>query len=445
MPPRKNVPSSIASTPLTKGTVARVKAQAHQRFDRFVVQQCAVRRFRLEHAPAFAALHDIRRRLVDRLHEWEVGKRPSALTASLTHTLTTLFELFETRLGRRAILSKDAALAMDVMGTTVPLPYIGWVLNDEDAVLELLDVLEQTLEWVEQTMDAFNYFDYFTVLDMTTVAGGEDAYRLYRAASEGGIPLEPAFDHVINHPDPMTAELDITHNRWFHTEIEPDDLDLALALAQSARPRTLHSPSIKVLDSAANPFLKSVDLDGVRTLYLAVSLDRAPVDIDDALIYYAKALKALLAEQNGGWSNVPGAEDYARTHFARAGEPKPMLRERDQFNGSLLGLWCWDLTYSAGMSQADAFQEVRERLNHEPLEELPTYLKQVGDFISPEPGSGSRLDEAVTGAGLRRLGRRDEQAIVPPPLKKGKAKTAHGALSGVDGTNPVPDVDEPLG
>ncbi|MGF6492084.1 hypothetical protein ABIE56_000237 [Luteibacter sp. 621] len=444
MPPRKNVPASIVPTPVTKGMVLRTRIQAHQRFDRFVVQQCAVRRFRLEHAPAFAALHDIRHHVVARLHEWEVGKRPSALTASLTHTLTTVFELFETRLGRSAIRTKDAALAMDVMGTTTPLPYIGWVLNDEDLVLELLDVLEKALERVEQAMAAFNYFDYFTVLDMTTVTGGEDTYLLYRAASDGRIPLEPAFDHFIDHPDPTAAELDITHDRWFRMDTEPDDLDLALALAQSARPRTFHSPSIKVLDSAANPFLQNVDVDGGRTLYLAVSLNRAPVDIDEALSYYAKALKGLLAEENGGWSNVSGATAYAGTRFARAGEPKPMLRERDQFNGALLGLWCWDLTYGAGMSQADAFEDVRKRLKHEPLEELPTYLNQVGDFIGPAPGSGSRLDGAVTGAGPRRLGRRDEEAIAPPPAKPGKAKTANGALSGADGIDPVTDVHEPL-
>jgi hypothetical protein len=404
MPNSKKTSMTLKPRLLTKEEIRRYKSQLHQRFDRLVVQQCAVRRFQLEHKATHQALCRLRHVVIDQLCNTRVGPPAFPLNYSLSDALARTLELFESRQGRRTIRTRDVRRALEIVGVH-PLTNLTPSYTEAGFVENLLSILVDHLDAVEAAQNDLNFFDYFTLHGMTTTFDGLTAFSVFTTAQRGGTPLSPAYEYMKENGNAKLADLDVGYNRWFHLDVEPDDLDLACALALSSRPRTFKSLSIKVLDSAANPQLQEPG-SGARALHLVIDLDRAPIDIDHAIGYLSKALKELLLEEHGFWANVPGHEAYGHTHFAHASDPPPMLREMDQFRGMLLGLWCWDLVRISSKKKARAFDEIREAIDHESSEELPTYLRRVESFISPPADKKSELDIAVTHAAVRRLGHR---------------------------------------
>ncbi len=404
MPNSKKTSKALDHRIFTKEEIRRYKSQFHQRFDRLVVQQCAVRRFQQEHKETHQALSRLRHIVIDQLCRARVGLETFPLNYSLSNALSRTLELFESRQGRISIRTRDVRRALEIMAGH-PLTNLTPSLPEADLVENLLSILVDHLDVVEAAQDELNFFDYFTLHGMTTALDGHTAFSAFMAAQRGKTPLSPAYEYVKENRNAKLADLDVGYNRWFHLDAEPDDLDLACALGLSSRPRTFESLSVKVLDSAANPHLQEPG-GSARALHLVIGLDRAPIDIDQAMGYLSKALKDLLLEEHGFWANVPGNEPYSHTHFAQASDPPTMLREKDQFRGVLLGLWCWDLVRISGKKKASAFDEIRKALNHESCEELPTYLRRIEGFISPPADRMSALDIAVAHPAVRRLGYR---------------------------------------
>lgn len=157
----------------------------------------------------------------------------------------------------------------------------------------------------------------------------------------------------------------------------------------------------------------------IRTLNLRIDLNRAPVEIDQALHHMRSSIRQLLIEEHHMLVNVPDYDEYRATEFARYTTTLAQIfTQKSQFQSAIFGLWRWDLAQLEGKSLSIAFKDIEGPARHPRNIDLPGYdkmrkhLARINDLVSfPEKQKNALLDYAVTQRKNIRLGLRDSEKL----------------------------------
>lgn len=379
----------------------------HGHLDRLLTLQCLVRRFRRQHPEEFEKLAKLRDELAELLSGFGFQGECSLFEEALAPEMISWFTLLESREGREAVLAGKLERVSELVGHRE--------FEEYDALIEAVaDCLVKHLSFVETFIDRFNYCDYVNLLALPTFCAGEQLFSTYFINKSSPHPFLKNFRKSEEINFGLEDELEL--GMVLHPFGREFDLSFECTRLLSSDQQRFTSPSILLYEGKRNGENGGKK---IRTLNLRIDLNRAPVEIDQALNYMRSSIRQLLTEEHQMLVNAPDYEEYHTTEFA--GHKTALARiflQKSQFHPAILGLWCWDLTELEGKSLAAALENIEGPPCSPRNIDLPGYEKMrkhlvriTGLVLSPAKQKDAVLDYAITQKKGIRLGLRESETL----------------------------------
>ncbi len=310
------------------------------RVDRFFVQQCAARRFKRDYATHYMTLRAIRALIVK--HIENAGILPQLpFCESVADVAIALMGIYETAKGRQALRDRNISQVRHEIGSLIRFPMI---LTCDESLQSVIEDMAEQLEVIEEILNKYNIFHYFSLIAMTAVSEGKTAYSFFVNAAMGKIPIYEA----------MKTPSIVRETYWFHTRVEPTDLDLAIAIKVCTLQPFFYAPNISLFDDTHNEVYINGNASR-NSLFLSIDLRQAPHRIDFALQHLKKSIFSALLDKHGILANVSGLNDFYSSSFMHNETvPYVLIGKWTQVLGSMIGLWCWDLVEVKGLTRFNA-------------------------------------------------------------------------------------------
>lgn len=388
----------------------------HSQVDRLLAQQCLVRRFRLDHAEEFFTLVELRDELADVLRDCGLGITPPHFDSQIAPEIAAWFSVVEGRAGRNAIRNGDEARLADLLGRQ----HMNLLRN---ATIEAATAcLLPHLSFIENLLNRFNYGEHVGLLAMTALCSGEtlafEQARVSNMPHHEFLPQQADRQrrNRVEPPLPDEIEFRLVSSKYRNTMAYELNLDCAIHV--SAEPQRFSAPSILIYDSLEN---QTSGGEVKRSLNLRIELNRAPAEIDDALLYLKSALQDLLIEEHNWLAGVPDYSAYATTEFAKRAQRLAMIvPKRHSVRTTMLGLWCWDLTVLEKNTIAASVEQISDKCAGwigfpiPEYKDMSTHYRRIRNLITvPSKARHGKIDEAMSRRRDIRLGLRQNEKLPP--------------------------------
>ncbi len=406
-----SAPAEPTPAPAHRDVVDVLRSQQERdRTDRFLIQQCVARRFQRAFPEEHRVLCDARQAVE---MQFPVAGGPLSPPHSASRTadlLTAAFWLLETRHGRRAIDDADTGAAIHEMRA---LPVVAGAASAETLqqfVKTLLLAMRPFTRMAEDLMDRVNYFDYFSLLSMTTRVSGEVLHNSYDSVVDSAIWFVERLAGVES------------EYQWLHGVRDLADPNLVLSARFAKYEPRVHLEGIGIFDDHRN----EVTIQGrpvTGSIYLRVDLSEAPASIDAALAYFRASLMDALLDKYASVADIPGYQQFLTTDFATARhDTNTIVKGKNQVPGTILGLWAWDLTRLGGRTREAACTWIAHTIFgvDDPLRAITVYIRHGRDFDV----------EAAIGSLERKV--RKHLDIVKGWIEGGSSTTATARMEAID-------------
>jgi hypothetical protein len=371
------------------------------RFSRLLVYQRVARRFQSECEVDFERLRACRDAVAD-VVEPLLARAPMQPEDSVHHLASWLnecFWLFELRDGRRLVREGDPrAVAGTLKGATV-FPFWNLVEDESEFFVRLIVALQNALAVVEDLTSRYNYFDYVPILVMASVCEGEVLHGLHHVLW-ADLARENDADPFVSEAE-RNAGMFVTGLRWISHCL--GNLDAACAWFFSGVGDRYSSREVIIFDSARNPLVLRSDGDS-RAMYMRISLEQAPSEIDRALCFLRDALVSALGDDRPPAEDAVGWREFEASRFFREFSSRPRIVTRqDELEPGFMRLWLWDLHNRSGRTFDAAAAVVSTALGKDGSERAYNNQNEVRKITMR-----GLLDEAVTGKKNLFLGLRQD-------------------------------------
>lgn len=336
----------LSKTPETASELLR------SRFDRLIIQQLVARKFARDYPEDSQKLLGLRN--VIHAHIRDAGINPLAGETE-AQTLATLMGIYESPSGQLAISEGN----LDHITENYPLDQACGI-RLQNGLRAVISDMAQHLGFVDRIRLAYNYFDYFSLIDLTAAFPGRPAFDFYAKTAAADllkeIPATVAKD--LKDEDIAGAFNPPPEANWFFTRKVPDDFDLEIALMRSSHLRTFHSPNI-TFHGCAKPEKSNGSKAGYSSLIIKVDLDKAPHNIDFAMNSLREYLLDGLLTRHGYATKIERFDEFIDSDFYKnTGPTSDLIRGWNQIQGFLIGIWCWDMVVKEKSNVINAMESI---------------------------------------------------------------------------------------
>lgn len=301
--------------------------------DSFLAHQYTIRRLIITHPEQHNSIVELRAKLDAVLDKTGLNNKQKLFAGTKVCALERCMSFFELQKNRKLKIPpkqiKESIIynltSADIRG----IYNISYAFEDSH-LSEISNIITESSPAIIDFFESYNYTDYYTLFSLSNFVSGENLAKHYLSTKSG------------HHSLKVTAELGHEELQWYRTDEAVEDDELSGIT-------TLNCSSIKKLTSNIQILghdQHSISINGTQLknhLVLAVPLDKAPENIDHALIMFRQALKEALIDVNGYYAAVD-TPDFSNSLFMSNHEDRTLLSEGiKQFRSKIHGLWGWDL------------------------------------------------------------------------------------------------------
>ncbi|WP_323158823.1 hypothetical protein [Pseudomonas viridiflava] len=299
----------------------------------FLAHQYTIRRLIISHPEQYNAILKLRTKLDAAIDKTGLSNKQRMFAGTKVCAIEQCMWFFEFKENRNPNIPIEKIrefLTRSLTSTDIPgIYYISHAFEDSH-LSEISNIIADSLLDVKDFFENYNYSDYYTLFSLSNFVSGENLANHYLRTKAG------------HHNLKVTAELGHEELQWYRTDeaVEDDELSGITTLNCSAIKKTTSNVQIFGHDQ------HDVSVNGHKLsnhLVLAVPLDKAPENIDHALIMFRQALKQALIDVHGSFAAVD-TPDFSNSLFMSNHEDRALLSENiKQFRSKVHGLWGWDL------------------------------------------------------------------------------------------------------
>lgn len=393
------------SVPLELSSKKPLEPSQKKRIDSFFIHQCIIRRFKDNYRADYDALLSIRNDIESVLclpglravpkHQFEISSAEVAMAS---------MSFFENNRNRNLLASATAKHIRDRLYKHLSLSIknsfdVRHYLS-EDNMDNILNILEKNIVFYEELVRKYNIFDYFSLFSMTVYISFETFYKFYRESFHGKTEVYWLFENV-------TREA-----KWLYAMEYEIDSNIYMSITSNCCNRYFYSSNVDVIDDDDNDIV----INGIKShnaLYLKVSVDQSPSNIDAAIEYYKDAIVEQLVNNFYCMANTQD-DGFGNSNFMKFYNKKAYLvTQWNCIDNNILGLWCWDLVKNEDNTVAEAAYKIAKSAPYEEASIRKDY-DEIDGILSLKFRKKKKvtLDKFVTGSDRIILGLRMNKTYV---------------------------------
>lgn len=301
--------------------------------DTFLAHQYTIRRLIINHPEQHRSIIELRAKIDAVLDKVGLNNKRKIFRGTKVCALELCMSFFELQKNRKLQIPIEQikqSITHNLKSADIPgLRYISNHFEDSH-LTEISNIIADSSPAIIDLFENYNYTDYYTLFSLSNFVSGENLAKHYLRTKSGKHTLK------------VTAEIGHEELKWCRTnEAEEDD--------QLCGVTSLNCSAIKKVTSNVQIFghdQHSISINEHKLsnhLVLAVPLDRAPENIDHALIMFRQALKEALIDIHGSYAAIDTPE-FNNSLFMSNHEDRTLSNENiKQFRSKIHGLWGWDL------------------------------------------------------------------------------------------------------
>ena len=266
----------------------------------------------------------------------------------------------------------------------------------EDNIDKIINILEKNIDFCEALISKYNIFDYFSLFSMTVYIPFDKFYKFYRDSFHDKTELPLCFKNVAREA------------KWLYAMEDEIDSNIFISKESHCYIGRFNSPNVHVIDDYYNDIV----INGIKSqnaLYLKVSLDQSPSNIDRAVEYYKNAIVDKLINKHGCMANT-NDDGFGSSKFMKFYNKGAFLvTQWNCIDNNIIGLWCWDLVENEHIAEAKAIEVIAKSAPYEKSSIRKDY-DEIDGILSRKSCKKKKitLDQFVTGSdriilGIRRV------------------------------------------
>ena len=385
--------------------------------DSFFIHQCVVRRFKFNYRNSYVELLQFRAEVESVLCRIGLVPIPNRINEISSVELAAALMNFLGKKNNRSTLSIESIEDMkDIFyGYINEYPFANFgplsgppcpeYLNDEH-LFEIISILKKNLNFCTELIEAYTFFDYYSLFSMTVDVDFECFFKFYLMSRDP----KKVKSHF------WSDELRDRGVRWLtlgnselHKLQNNIDSNIYISIKTKCFVPYFYSSNINVITDEANEVIINGE-KSENSIFLQVAVNQIPINIDAAVQYFKHALLELLYYNN----DTPEAryEIFKNSDFVTSYEKKVFLiKQWNCINSIILGLWCWDLMKCKKYSKVDAVDKILKNLSKNlnyTEASTSSYYDRIAKVIAINVKNKNSLDRFITGSETIILGVRNQ-------------------------------------
>lgn len=202
--------------------------------------------------------------------------------------------------------------------------------------------------------------------------------------------------------------------KWLYSIESEIESNIYISITSNCCNHYFYSPNVDVIYDGDNDIVINGE-KSQNSIYLKVSINQLPKNIDSAIEYYKNSIVDLLVNNFGSMENIED-DGFADSKFREFCDKNTyFIKQWNCIDNNILGLWCWDMVKDDGYTVAEAAEKISKSIVNNKLAAYPyketsieEYYDRISSILSFKIGKKKKatLDKFVTGSNSIILGLR---------------------------------------